>query len=773
MTKQFCIRFAPAVLVLLGLPALIVPAFRAQSLGTTVTISTLPSGMYYSVDGQYYQKPSSAVWPLGSKHVLSVTAVTQDELQNKTRYFFKDWEYGNGQVVPGGSTVTVTADPAQPMFQAVFSVQYALDIVYFSCPDSTYCPSPGTIYVNNSPVISDTEMYLAGNSSVTLTAVPSAGYIFTGWTPGPHQTIQGFADTVSLTEPVIVRPSFQPTRSINLATIPAGLQVYADRAQVPTPTTLEWGFNTVHSVGAVTPQQAKDGTWWAFQSWSDGGAVTHAYTVAPLSHPDALTATYVPVGVTQITTSPAGLKILVDGRDNWTNYNFPWGIGETHHIEAPLQQTDSQNHVWAFASWSDGGPAVRDFVVPQAAAVGGVRLIATYTPVGHLLINSSIAGLTVQVDDGQCTTPCDLQRPTGTTVHVTAPASVALAEGSRADFAGWGGSGTSAVVWSGTLGSDPVTLNANFRTMNRLSASAAPVDGASLTTQPTSSDGFYDATSTVVITASARPGFRFRNWTGDLTGSNPSGAVAMSAPRAVQAVLDTVPYIAPAGVANAAGTTPGNAVAPGSVISIFGASLAAAVAVGPDSPLPQSLGGVAVRINDQFLPLFFVSPTQINAQLPPDVASGDQSLVISTQGQADVKTTFTVAANAPGLFQQSINGISFVVALHEDGSAVTPDSPALAGELLTLYGTGLGPTTPARPEGFAIPDSPAYALTDSVTVQIGDYTTPAVAAFAAPGRVGIDLVQFRLGSGAPSAANAPLHITINGQDSNTAALPVQ
>jgi uncharacterized protein (TIGR03437 family) len=772
MTKQFCMRFAPAVLVLLGLPALIVPAFRAQSLGTTVTISTLPAGMYYSVDGQYTRQPTSAVWPAGSKHVLSVTGLTQDELQNKTRYLFKDWEYG-GQVVPGGSTVTVTADPAQPAFQAVFNVQYALDIVFFSCPDPTNCPSPGTIYVNNLAIISDTELYLSGGSSFTLTAVPSPGYVFAGWSPGAHQTIQGFADSVSLTEPVIVRPLFQPTRSINLATLPAGLQVYADRAPVPTPTTLEWGFNTTHSVGGVTPQQAKDGTWWAFQSWSDGGAVTHAYTVAPLSHPDTLTATYVPVGVTQITTSPAGLKIDVDGRNNWPNYNFPWGIGETHHIEAPAQQTDSQARVWSFASWSNGGPAAQDFVVPQAAAVGGVRLVATYTPVGHLMINSPIAGVVIQVDDGQCTTPCDLQRPTGATVHVVAPASVALAEGSRADFAGWAGSGTSAVAWSGTLGADPVTLNATFRTMNRLSTSAAPSDGALVTLQPASPDGFYDASSSVIATASARPGFRFRNWTGDLTGGNPSGTVAMNTPRAVQAVLDRVPYIAPAGVANAAGTTPDSAVAPGSVISIFGASLAAAAVVGPDSPLPQSLGGVAVRINDQFLPLFFVSPTQINAQLPPDLGPGDQTMVITSQGQPDISTTFSAALNAPGLFQQTTNGIAFVAALHEDGSAVTLDSPALAGELLTVYGTGLGPTAPARPEGFAVPASPAYTLSDSVTVQVGDYTTPAAAAFAAPGRIGIDLVQFRLGSGAPSGVNAPLHITINGHDSNTAALPVQ
>ncbi len=772
MKKHFLLKFTTIFVVLAGLPALMVPAFQAQSLGTTVSVSTQPPGMYYTVDGLYHNQPSSAVWPVGSKHVLAVTSLLQDELQNKTHYSFREWDSGT-TMVPGGPVVTVTANPAQPEFHAVFDTTYALDIVYFSCPDPTNCASSGKIYVNGTPVNSDTELYLAAGSTVTLSATPNPGYVFAGWVPGAHQTITGNINNVSLTEPVVVRPMFQVTRRITLATIPAGLQVYADRAPVPTPTTMEWGYNSTHSVGAVTPQQAKDGTWWAFQSWSDGGTATHAYNVDASSYSDTLTATFVPVGVTQIISAPFGLKIKVDGRDNWPTYNFPWGVGETHHIEAPAQQTDDQNRIWSFVSWSNGGAAAQDFVVPESAIGVGVRLIATYAPVGHLIINSQIAGVTVGVDDGTCTTPCDLQRPVGTTVHVKAPASVTLGEGSRADFAGWPGSGTTSLDWSGTLGSDAVTLTATFHTMNLLSASAAPADGATVTLQPASADGYYDAQSTVVVNASVRPGFRFKSWSGDLSGGTPSGAVSMNSPRSVQAVLDRVPYIAPAGVANAAGVTPQNAVAPGSVVSIFGASLANSVVVGPDSPLPQTLGGVTVRIGDLLLPVFFVSPTQINVQLPPDLGLGDQTITVSLQGQPDVKGPFTAARNAPGLFQQSINGVSFGVVLHEDGSAVTADSPAKAGELLTAYGTGLGPTNTPRPEGFAVPASPPYLLSDAVTVQVGDFSVPAENAFAAPGRVGIDAVQFRLGSGAPAGVNADMHITVNGQDSNTVTLPVQ
>ena len=93
--------------------------------------------------------------------------------------------------------------------------------------------------------------------------------------------------------------------------------------------------------------------------------------------------------------------------------------------------------------------------------------------------------------------------------------------------------------------------------------------------------------------------------------------------------------------------------------------------------------------------------------------------------------------------------------------------------LLTLFGTGFGPTDHPRPEGLAIPAQPVFAVTDPASVAIGDAVITPDKVFAAPGRVGVDEVQFRLGSGSPTGTNAALHVTINGQDSNTVLLPVQ
>ena len=90
---------------------------------------------------------------------------------------------------------------------------------------------------------------------------------------------------------------------------------------------------------------------------------------------------------------------------------------------------------------------------------------------------------------------------------------------------------------------------------------------------------------------------------------------------------------------------------------------------------------------------------------------------------------------------------------------------------MTLYGTGFGPTDRLRPQGFAVPVSPGYLMTDAVNVQVGDNPVTSTAAFAVAGRIGVDAVQFRLGEETPSG-NINLRVNINGQESNSVVLPI-
>jgi uncharacterized protein (TIGR03437 family) len=309
--------------------------------------------------------------------------------------------------------------------------------------------------------------------------------------------------------------------------------------------------------------------------------------------------------------------------------------------------------------------------------------------------------------------------------------------------------------------------------MNRLSASSDPADGGVYTLSPGSPDGFYDATSSVAVSLATQPGYKFMRWDGDLSGTIPSGTVAMSAPRIVRGLLNPVPYIAPTGVMNAAGVTPQKGVAAGSMISIFGAHLANTSAVAADGLLPQTLAGVTARTGDRLLPLIYASPIQINAQLPDDTVAGDQIMTVTPPGQPDVRAVFTVVRNAPGLFPVMSVDQAFAMAVHEDGSPITTDNPAKRGELITVFGTGFGPADHPRPEGFPIPASPDYLIVDAATVQVGTTVINAEKSFAVPGRQGIDAVQFRLTDDAPSATNATFKVTVNGVDSNTVLIAVQ
>jgi uncharacterized protein (TIGR03437 family) len=737
--------------------------------GTTVRVHTTPDGLQFYVDGVYHNSPVSMFWPAGSKHVLSVPPDIQQN-NIKTQYTFEGWQWSGG-TLPGGETVTISAGAPMTDIAAVYAVEYALSLNYFACDPNVPCNPNGTIYVNGVPYNGSQDIYFAPNSGVQLMAVPNPGFVFAGWLPGASQAISGAFNTVTMTGPVVVYPQFKVARTITMATSPAGLSVYADRTLVTTPTSLEWGWDTLHSVGISSPQQDAARQWWAFSSWSDGGAANHAYQVAETTMPDILTATFVPASVVPLQTSPAGLSLLVDGRGDWVNYNFIWGLGETHHLEAPVQQTDSKGRVWAFSSWSNGGARVQDYTVPVQTAVQAMT--ATYTPMAHLTISSAMNGLTVKVDGADCGMPCDVVRPLGAVVKLSAPASLAGSDNWRYDFDGWPGSGSLAPDWAPTLGQDPVSLALTYHVMNKLITAATPPDGASWSVQPSSPDGFYNALATVAVSVTAQPGFRFRNWAGDLSGSSPSASLSMNAPRQVQAMLDRVPYISPAGVANAAAATPQSGVAAGSIVSVFGASLATTQVTGPDSPMVQALDCASVQVAGRLLPLFFVSPTQINMQMPDDLPPGPQTLTVSCTGLPDVQAAFTLVRNGPGLFQQPSGGQNFAVAMHEDGSPVTSDAPAKTGELLSIYGTGFGPADHPRPEGFAVPATPPYHIVDAGSVNAGGVTITPENAFAGPGRVGIDVVQFRLGDGVPTGTNVQIYVTINGQDSNTVVLPVQ
>ena len=375
-------------------------------------------------------------------------------------------------------------------------------------------------------------------STVTLLAFPNPGYVFAGWLAGPNQVIQGFQDTVTMTGRSRSTPGFR-WRAASIWP-PCRLVWRCWRTARRCPRRRPWsGDGTARTASASSRRnRTTRGIGGCFLHGATGARATHAYQVAGLSAPDTLTATFVPAATITLSTSPAGLSLTVDGKSNWPSYNFIWGVGETHSLQAPAQQTDAQGRIWAFASWSNGGPATQSFTVPASAADTGVRLVATYNPVGHLTVTSSLSGLTVTVDGANCGTPCNIQRPVGTQVHVSAPASVPLGTGTRADLSGWTGSVPApAGDWVGTLSGNPLAISANYQAMNSCRpprARRAARHGACSPARPTATT---PRQTTVNVSVTAQPGYRFHGWSGDLSGSVPSGAVAMNVPRTVDGAV--------------------------------------------------------------------------------------------------------------------------------------------------------------------------------------------------------------------------------------------
>jgi uncharacterized protein (TIGR03437 family) len=269
-------------------------------------------------------------------------------------------------------------------------------------------------------------------------------------------------------------------------------------------------------------------------------------------------------------------------------------------------------------------------------------------------------------------------------------------------------------------------------------------------------------------------GYKFLKWSGDLSGTFTTGNLTMSGPHAITAYTQAVPFIAPAGIMSAAGATPDGTMAPGSVISIYGNSLAPAFLVASTNPLPQTLGNVTVTIGNYLLPLLFVSPTQINAQLPVELVDGNYTLLVQQTGQPDVTGQLTVSRDAPGIFTQAnAQQLPLVLALHQDGTMVTFSSPAIHGETISLYGTGFGPYPTTIVDGFFVPATPPVSLSDTVVFNVGALVETPVFAGAAPGMVGMNVLQLQITDDIPSGTTVNLSVTVNTKQSTTVVLPLQ
>jgi uncharacterized protein (TIGR03437 family) len=222
-----------------------------------------------------------------------------------------------------------------------------------------------------------------------------------------------------------------------------------------------------------------------------------------------------------------------------------------------------------------------------------------------------------------------------------------------------------------------------------------------------------------------------------------------------------VPTTVTAGIVNAASSLP--AIAPGSLISIYGVNLAPGNAAAPSLPLPAVLNGTSVAINGIAAPLVFVSASQINAQVPFEVQPGSATLQIQAGTLQSVPVSFSVQAIAPGVLP--------VVQNAAGGTVNSPQAPAPAGQYVTVYVTGQGTVDPPVETGAAAPSADPFALPlAAVQAQIGGQDAAIAFAGLAPGLAG--LMQVNLLVPDVPAGDQPLVVTVGGVQSNAVTVSV-
>jgi uncharacterized protein (TIGR03437 family) len=146
--------------------------------------------------------------------------------------------------------------------------------------------------------------------------------------------------------------------------------------------------------------------------------------------------------------------------------------------------------------------------------------------------------------------------------------------------------------------------------------------------------------------------------------------------------------------------------APNSAVTVFGANLAwdTQQLAGTDilnDTLPTILASVEVYIDNWPVPLIYVSPTQINFIIPGNEIAGSVPVRVVREGVTGPEITIQLTDAAPALFAWD----GCALATQADGTLLTSDAPANAGDVIVVYATGLGKTNP-NPAPGVIPLTP-------------------------------------------------------------------
>jgi uncharacterized protein (TIGR03437 family) len=236
-----------------------------------------------------------------------------------------------------------------------------------------------------------------------------------------------------------------------------------------------------------------------------------------------------------------------------------------------------------------------------------------------------------------------------------------------------------------------------------------------------------------------------------------------------QVGANTAPLLSLGGAVHIYDPLLGGALAPGTILSIYGSSLSPQPVPNTQPSLPATLGGTSVTIGGIPAPLYYVSPTQIDAQVPFELLPGDQyEVIVETAGAFSTPGSIQVIAAAPGIAAFP-NGM--IIAQHADYSLVTTASPAIPGEYIVIYLAGMGLTNVPVADGAPSPSIPLASPLIAPTLTLNGVVVPSSFAGLTPTFVGLYQMNLQVPLSTPNG-NVTLVVSQSGVASNSTILPV-
>ncbi len=221
-----------------------------------------------------------------------------------------------------------------------------------------------------------------------------------------------------------------------------------------------------------------------------------------------------------------------------------------------------------------------------------------------------------------------------------------------------------------------------------------------------------------------------------------------------------------------------------SIAAAFGSNLATSTEIASTLPLPTELAGVSLKVKDsagmeRLAPLFFVSPTQINYQIPPGTAVGPAGVTVTNGIDVTAAGAVEIASVSPGLFSADASGqgiaAAIVLRVKENGTqsyeavarydavqnrfVAEPIDLGSGGDqlFLVLYGTGLK----------------FRSALSAVSCSIGGESSEVLFAGEVPGFVGLDQINARLSSALAGRGEVDVVISVDGKAANTLRVAIR